>query len=134
MFDMRALCNYVRQHTRRVESTADVPAAFADLVFFKVTLDGSPQVSELKRLMTAHPAEFESVNPLDGREHSFVELGGWLGDQGVALDLMGLGALLGLWQLLTPVRMLGPDVTPEAAERLAGFGLISIVAYPAVPH
>lgn len=131
---MSALCNYVHQHTRRVESAAEVPAAVADLVFFKVTLEGSPQAPELKRLMAEHPFEFENVNPLDGREHSFIELGGWLGDQGTALDLMGMGALLGLWTLLTPQRMLGPDVAPEAAERLAGLGLISIVAYPTLPH
>ena len=62
---------------------------------------------------------------LDGKEHSYMEIGGDIGDQGRALMAMGLGAILGLWNLLTPA-MLGLD--REMQLQMAGMGLLSIQA------
>ncbi len=41
---------------------------------------------------------------------------------------MGLGSLLGLWQLLTPYTVLGKDTAPELAMQMAGVGFVSIQA------
>ena len=71
----------------------------ADVGFFKVKARDGASAEELKRLIQANKqGEFGDADPLDGAPHSFIELGGWLGDQGLALMLMGLGAVLGLWR------------------------------------
>ena len=53
-------------------------------------------------------------------------VGGWIGDQSLALRLMAMGYHLGLWQLLTPSLIL-PDGTDDALKKeMAGMGMISI--------
>lgn len=53
------------------------------------------------------------------------------GDQSLALRLMGLGALLGLWKLLTPRTMLGADIPDALAQQMAGMGLLTVQAVEA---
>ena len=125
---MSALLEFVREHTQRLPAEGPTPEDAQDLVFFKVRAVGQPRSSALKALLAAHPGQFGEVDPFDGQEHSYIELGGWLGDQGTALDLMGLGAHLGLWQLLTPRAMLGPAAPAALVDQLAGKGLITVVA------
>ena len=98
----------------------------ADLVFFTVSATGDPSPDELRRLISEskHGAHCD-VDPLDGAEHNYLELGGWLDDQGMALMLMGLGSILGLWKLFTP-RMLG--LPEDLVQRMAGGGMVSITA------
>lgn len=55
---------------------------------------------------------------------SYIELGGWIGDQGLALSLMGLGERLGLWNVVTP-RVLG-ITDQEKAANLMGMGFVMI--------
>lgn len=57
---------------------------------------------------------------------SYIEVGGVLGDQGMALRLFALGAPLDLWKLITP-RTLG--ITGSAADELAGGGLVMISGF-----
>ena len=97
----------------------------ADLVFFKVAKDGEPELAEFKRL-SAKEGAFADCDPFDGKEHNFMEIGGWIGSQGLALQYMGLGALLGAFELLTPKTILGFE--GEEAMRLAGLGLLAIKA------
>lgn len=99
----------------------------ADLVFFKVALAGvGITPNEFLELSRAHEGEFGPCDPCDGREHGYIELGGWLGDQGLALQYMGLGTLLGVFELLTPRTMLGlPDGDPLAL-RLARSGYVTV--------
>lgn len=52
---------------------------------------------------------------------SYIELGGWIGDQELALSLMGLGASLGLWNVVTP-RTLG--FSDDKAGMLMGMGFV----------
>jgi hypothetical protein len=73
----------------------------ADVGFFKVKARDGADAEKLKQLIKANKqGEFCEADPFDGAPHSFIELGAWLGDQGLALMLMGLGAVLGLWRAL----------------------------------
>ncbi len=52
---------------------------------------------------------------------SYLELGGVLGDQGLALMLIGLGEVLGVWKVVTPKTF---GMTGEQANAMAGNGMI----------
>jgi len=96
-----------------------------DLYFFLVALtrEVSPNAGEFRRLTEAHHGEFTQCNPLDGMEHSYIELGGWIGDQGLAMQYMGLGTLLGVFDLLTPKALL---FSKSMQKRLAVQGMITV--------
>ena len=57
---------------------------------------------------------------------SYIELGAWIGDQGLALALMGLGSALGIWGIITPqtLGIEGEEVTLDGNHPLAGQDLI----------
>lgn len=137
---MMTLTEYVRASTERGACQCgrciDAPANpqetqpmghTADLIFFKVALKNGTDAETLRTLIQQQQGEFCEVNPLDGKEHNYLELGGWVGDQDTALQLMGLGSLLGLWDLLTPKTML-PGVPDEMANQMAGMGMVAIQA------
>jgi hypothetical protein len=131
---LRNLAKYVQEHairgTCRCGKCADHPGEdsqpeghTADVVFFQVANDGGT-AEELKALVSAvKDGEFCSVDVFDGEEHGYIELGGWIGDQGLAMMLMGLGAVLGLWRLMTP-KMLG--LPNDLVMQMAGAGMITI--------
>ena len=96
----------------------------ADLVFFKVAARNSPVATKLKELIASLPKD--DVDLLDGHEHSYLEIGAWIGDQGIAMTLMGIGSILGLWDLLTPKMI--PGISQEMALDLAGRGMLTIKA------
>lgn len=100
----------------------------ADLIFFKVSAKEGANAETLRKLVQEHKGEFCDCNLFDGAEHSYMEIGGWIGDQGMALMLMGLGSLLGLWKLLTPRSMLGNSIPEEFVQRTAGQGFVIIKA------
>ena len=102
----------------------------ADTFFFKVAAVKDPDPATFRRLTAEHRGEFCAVNPLDGKEHNYMELGGWIGDQGLALMYMGLGNLLGAFDLLTP-HLLGDAVPAELKQQMAGMGMVSVIAKPA---
>ena len=132
------LIEYVRQKTDRCECNCgrcfdrgdkpDPTGHAADLVFFKVVARDTPTAKEFIQLTKGHRGHFGEVNPLDGVEHSYLELGGWIGDQGLALQYMGLGALLGVFKLLTPYSILGATCDKETAMVMAGAGYVTIMA------
>lgn len=99
----------------------------ADLVFFKVCLrsTGHPTKEKFLQLVTD-----EFPHWLDGKEHSYLEMGANIGDQGMALMTMGLGKILGAWDLLTPKSVLG-DIPNDMAMMMAGRGMITIKFNPA---
>jgi hypothetical protein len=98
----------------------------ADMVFFRVALKGNPNKDELLSLVASHSGVFNTCDPYDGKEHNYMELGGWIGDQGLALQFMGLSALLGVTRLLTPVSLLHLTADDPLAKQLAGVGLVAI--------
>jgi hypothetical protein len=73
--------------------------------------------SELARLLRDYPGGIE-------RGPSYVEVGGHLGDQKLALALFGLGEHLGFWRVLLPER-LGID-DPTFGAQLARQGFLNI--------
>ena len=100
----------------------------ADVQFFKVALKNNPDKNKLKKLIEKNNGVFDNeLNLFDGDEHSYIEIGRWIGDQGDALLLMGLGKLLGLWNLLTPNSMLGDLVGDDLKKQMAGMGMVSIM-------
>jgi len=134
---MDALIGYVGAHSQRGDCLCgkclDAPKDpkqptehTADVHFFKVARKGEPTAEKLRELVigTREQGEFvASLDLFDGQEHSYIELGGWIGDQGQAL-----GYLMGLWKLNTPKSLLGDLISAETADNLAGRGMITIQA------
>lgn len=117
-----------RYITAFTDMMPDAPAeTCADMCFFKVKLRGVPDAATLEHLVRDHNPGEHAVNVFDHNEHNYIELGAWVGSQELALRLMGMGALLGLWQLLTPKTMFGKNATPELTEQLAGSGMVAII-------
>lgn len=101
----------------------------ADMMFFEVSAKNGADPEKLRELVKGnHGGVFGSVDMFDGQEHSYLEVGGWIGDQGLALMLMGLGTVLGLWKLLTPKTLLGNTLPKELQMQMAGQGYVSIQA------
>lgn len=103
-----------------------------DLQFFKVAMKGDPLdvdkeiiKDELINLIKEHKGDFCDIDLFDGKEHNFIEIGGWIGDQGLALMLIGMGELIGIWKVATPNRI-APDFSEETRTMLAQAGYISI--------
>lgn len=138
---MSELFNYVISHAKRgacqcgkcfdapANPEANQPAGHtADVVFFQVSADAEANAGTMKRLVKEHKGGFGDIDLFDGKEHNYMELGAWIGDQGVAMMLMGLGSLLGLWKLMTPSSMLGLPSTDPMVQQLAGMGMITVLA------
>lgn len=97
-----------------------------DMVFFKVAPVGEPSAEEFEAITKNTRGEFTSCDPLDGKHHNYIELGGWIGDQGLAMMYMGLGTALGVFELLSPVTMLHIASDDPLAKQIAGSGLLSV--------
>jgi hypothetical protein len=122
---LTSLAGFVGKYTKVVDN-GDV-----DVHFFQVKIRGTPDVNNFIALIDAHVGDFNEVDVFDGNEHGYMELGGWIGDQGYALRFMALGSYLKLWDLMTPENMLGaimPDLPKELLDELAGKGMITIKA------
>lgn len=141
--DATANRNPVRQLSRLVDGAAitaanaqgpKFDANFIDAGFFHVSavdFDGRELVTVEEfteavglALEFSH-GEFTDIS----RDHfqgglSYIELGAWIGDQGRAIKLMGLGKALGLWDLATPA-LLG--IQGEMAKDLLGRGMFFII-------
>ncbi len=121
------LWQYVREHTNRgeckcgrcIDAALDPKQPYghtADLVFFEVSKTEDADVDTFANLVEA-----EFPHWLDGNEHSYMQMGGEIGDQGMALQTMGLGALLGLWTLITP-----PTDDDDLRMQMAGMGFVAV--------
>lgn len=130
---MQELHDFVRNHTKIRRPGQESPWVVgaldtiptADMVFFEVRAEGDPDPKVFRQLITKNfKGDFGDLNPLDGQEHSYLEVGGWIGDQGVALQFMGLGVILGLWGLMTP-KML--DLPDDLVQQMVGMGYVSII-------
>lgn len=97
----------------------------ADMEFFKVRLemDGKTESDLAEELQSIVSGQYPQW--LDCEEHGYMEIGGDVGDQGRALCLMGIGSLLGLWELITPSKLL-PDMPEDTRKMMAGAGMITI--------
>ena len=132
---MNQLYNYVQEHTLRGACTCgkcfdagenpdeNQPTGHTvNLTFFKVAAPTADK-DTLKRIVEEnYPAL------LDGQEHNYLEIGGELGDQGMALMLIGLGGVVGLWQALSPDTLM-PMMDEATKQRMAGLGMVTM-RYP----
>jgi hypothetical protein len=131
---MNALTKYVYDNTERGEckcgkcidsgNSPDPTGHTIDMVFFKVAVDDGASIDTFKELTEGNQdGDFCSLNPLDGKEHNYMELGAWIGDQGLAMMYMALGVSVGAFTLLSPsmLGLSGPD-----ALQLAGMGMLAI--------
>ena len=100
----------------------------ADVHFFKVALVNNPSKDGLLNLIKNHKGEFNDIDLFDGGEHNYLEIGGFIGDQGLALTLMGMGELLGIWKLMTPNSLM-PLLSDDVKSQMAGMGMISIICF-----
>lgn len=105
-----------------VGSKSDLTKHTADMIFFNVCLKNDPSAQVLRKILANNDNLFKLF---DGEEHSYLEVGAWVGDQGLALMLMGAGSLLGLWTLMTPRTML-PGLDDDIIMAMAGNGMVSI--------
>jgi hypothetical protein len=100
-----------------------------DMIFFKVAANPKADKEVLRELVQKNPKGSHcDIDLFDGKEHSYMEIGGWIGDQGLALMLMGLGSILGLWELMTPVTMLRLKSDDPLTKQMAEMGMVSIQA------
>ncbi|MCP4528644.1 MAG: hypothetical protein GY833_22420 [Aestuariibacter sp.] len=122
------LRTYVAEHTTCVEAgTGTTP-----IEFFDVNYKGDVEAAGLRQLVeSAREGEFGSrVDLFDGKEHSYIELGGWIGSQDLALRLMALGCHLKIWKLLTPSNVLPADTPDDVKEQLSRMGMITVTYLP----
>jgi hypothetical protein len=120
------LYDYINKHAVRcLRNDGD-----ADLIFFSMRKGPEATVEGLRAAIDEHGGHHCDVDLFDGKEHSYLELGAWLGDQGAALMLIGLGAALGMWQLLTPRTVLGKLVDEKMVQEMAGMGLVCMQVKP----
>jgi hypothetical protein len=94
----------------------------ADMFFFKVKTHNNPSADVLRVLI-----ESEMPLLLDGKEHSYIEIGAGIGDQGAALCLIGLAQLLGLGKAITP-NAFGDLLPNDLKKQMAGRGMITFRA------
>lgn len=136
---MSSLVDYTLSHTVRGECNcgkcidrgdkSDPDGHTVDIGFFKVAAKDNPDKETFLRLTKEHHGEFGECDPMDGGEHNYMELGGWIGDQGIAMQYMGLGVLLGTFKLLSPA-MLGLTSDDPMFKQMLGMGMLSIQAEP----
>lgn len=119
---MEKLLNYVDAHAEVSRSPLD---GYEDVAFLHVRASSGANAVEFRALLDAEIAT-RGMNLFDHEEHSFIQIGAVVGDQGFALKIMGLGASLGLWQLLTPKSVLGVDNQSPDGKQIAGMGMVTI--------
>jgi len=102
------------------------------LEYFEVALDSNLLEQdkeavklELIELVKSHKGEFCDIDLFDGNEYDYMQIGGWIGDQGIAMQLMGMGKLLGIWELYTPSTLF-PHFLDDVKLSMAGMGMITI--------
>lgn len=125
------LIEYVLAHTRQAPGDAEGDAIH-DVHFMRIatdeaTTDPAPLVSLLERCLTERAGEFGQFDRdrLSGGP-SYIELGGWVGDQGVAFQLMACGEAAGLWGIITPKKL---GITGPEGDQLAGNGMVMVDGY-----
>jgi len=91
-----------------------------NLTFFRVAATDLTRGDELRVLV-----QEEYPDLLDGREHNYMEIGATIGDQGLALMLIGLGHVLGIWKALTPDTIM-PFLPDDVKQQMAGNGMVAL--------
>jgi hypothetical protein len=124
---MKDLIQYVIEHTHRGECQCGrccdkqpdraAPLHSVNVHFFWVSAHDEPDAAVLKELLLR---EYPSPDRLRGGP-SYIEIGGELGSQEIALLLIGPGAILGMWTAITPEQL---GFEGEEAASMAGSGFV----------
>lgn len=100
-----------------------------DCHFFKIGVEkdkAENYAEELHTILSKYPqSERLAAGP------SYIEVGGILGSQELALRLFALGEVLGFWKVITPA---GLGLKGEYANHLAGMGMVMITGYKGKAH
>lgn len=128
---IRELDTFVRNHTTTVARDADAEGII-DVGFFGVV----PQIEDgeteslkekfMRLVAESHAGAFSTLNPFDGKDHGYIEVGGWIGDQEMAMRFMALAEHFGEVTVLTPKKVLGDKIDAAMEDQLMGQGLIAI--------
>lgn len=126
----------------RVRFVQEIPGQIVsfhqDLIMVKVWVDPLLTKEDFMAAWVNFYIEADSAEEMDlfdGVEHSYIEIGAFLGDQGTALKLMAAGTQLGVWNLLSPLTML-PFLDPSNPDdavlmmKMAGRGFVGIQCPP----
>ena len=104
----------------------------ADVLFHQISANKGAYKHTLAKLIREYADQFKLCDPLDGERHDHHELEKWLGTHDMALKLMGLGAVLGLFNLTTPRTILPAkhNVPLKLAKIMSEKGFLYITALP----
>lgn len=91
-----------------------------NLTFFKVGMQLEPDAAVFCDLVTQ-----EHPHWLDCNEHGYLECGGDMGSQQLALMAMALGHLLGVWECMSPDTLM-QFLDPDTKMLMARSGMITI--------
>jgi hypothetical protein len=119
-----ALANAVRENVEQAELGSE-GATNVGFLAFKLKDNSTITAQELTDLVTAaQRGEFqdETIDRLK-QGPSYIELGAWIGDQGLALAFMGLAEILGLGDVISPATL---GITDERAGTMMGQGFIML--------
>lgn len=100
-----------------------------DMVFFEVTVKPGLTLAAFDEATRALKGWYATVDVLDGNPHGYMDLGAWVGDQGLALRYMALGVGIGRFSLIAPTTVTSmASLSRERKLELAGAGLVFIQA------
>jgi hypothetical protein len=103
----------------QTEATAGLELVDVHFMVVGVDKEKAKQVKpELVEILKTYPDQPRFMQGL-----SYIEVGGEIGDQGMALRLFALGKSLGLWDIITPESL---GVTGQEAHSLAGMGFVML--------
>lgn len=93
-----------------------------NLTFFEVAAKDPTKGPEMLTIVQDEFPEW-----LDGSDHSYLQVGGDLGDQGLGLMCIGLGDVLGIWKAFSPDIMFKDfGLDTETKMKMAGNGFVSL--------
>lgn len=124
---VQRLAELVRQVTSQAPSDTDNAV---DVGFFSVAIaEGAAEDRDVREALLDAldyaTGEFTRVSRVDFEGGlGYIELGAWLGDQGLALRFMGLVSHFGFADVMTPARL---GITGAEADAMMGMGLIMLV-------
>lgn len=121
---MSAITDFIEKHAEQIEKPE---TGSINMEFFHVRIINKPDVKTFVTLTNQHRGEFGASNPLDGTEQNYIKLGGWVGDQGLAMLYMAIGIHLQLFKLLSPTSMM-PQLPEETRKAMAGQGMVAVQA------
>lgn len=121
---IQTLAEIVRNNLIQLSNDSD-EGADAGFLRFKAKDDMTLTADEFFEAIKAAEKGYYQDEPLDrlAQGPSYIELGGWIGDQGLAMAFMALGKILGLWDIVTPATL---GIEGDQAQQMMGMGFVMI--------